>query len=346
MLSSTSPIHPGPTILLASPDPALAADLQRIFNSLGLRLETVSTGDSALSAMQAMRAPAIVLIVLLDVRLPGVASGQLLATMDEYGVHRQCAIALIADQISDNQISADSLARLREGVIDDIVPRNTDASGWNTHLHSMQRGHTLYCELEQLRETTQLEVQHDRVTGVFNRETMLALLFRETDRVQRMRGALSLVLFDLDDFGHWNQELESDACDKLLRAVATRVGRALRSYDLLGRTGVDSLLLALPGCSTINAVMLAERLRVEVFGELFPVNDGHGEELHIRLSACFAITSSRGRSPVVVLREAENTLAQAKLAGPDTLRCTSDSPLAESSAGAAKLFSESAMALW
>ena len=68
--------------------------------------------------------------------------------------------------------------------------------------------------------------QLDRLTGVYNRETLLAMLFRETDRVQRMNSAMCLVLFDIDDFGHWNSRLGVDACDELLCQVATRTGPA------------------------------------------------------------------------------------------------------------------------
>jgi len=51
---------------------------------------------------------------------------------------------------------------------------------------------------------------------VYNRETMLAMLFRETDRVQRLNSSLSLLLLDVDDFGHWNSRLGNGACDDLL----------------------------------------------------------------------------------------------------------------------------------
>ncbi len=107
--------------------------------------------------------------------------------------------------------------------------------------------------------------------------------------------------------------------------------RILRSYDLLGRTGKDEFLLALPGCCTINAAMMAERLRIEVFGEPFMVpslaKHEPGEAMPVKLTACCAVASSRGRSPVVVLREAEQTMALAKRSGPGTIRCANDSSL-------------------
>ena len=79
--------------------------------------------------------------------------------------------------------------------------------------------------------------------------------------------------------------------------------------------------MALPGCTSINAVMMAERLRMDVFSAPFHMN---GDA--IRLSACFGVASSLGRSPVVVLREAEQALLVAKTTGPESIQCAGDFP--------------------
>ncbi len=160
-----------------------------------------------------------------------------------------------------------------------------------------------------------LEAQIDWLTGVYNRPTLLAMLFRETDRAQRLNTTISLLLLDIDDFGHWNAHLGASVCDQILWLVAARTARLLRSYDLFGRTAGDEFLAALPSCSVENAVLLAERLRLDVFSVPFHVADAA-----IRLSACFGIAASRGRSPLVVLREAEEALRQAKTTGPESIQ--------------------------
>jgi diguanylate cyclase (GGDEF)-like protein len=103
--------------------------------------------------------------------------------------------------------------------------------------------------------------------------------------------------------------------------VVARTARLLRSYDLLGRVGKDEFLLGLPGCSSANAVTLAERLRQEVFSLPFRST---GEA--IRLSACFGVAASLGRSPVVVLHEAEEALKTAQGMGPESIQCAGDFP--------------------
>ena len=311
-------IHTGLTVLLATSDARLTSDLLKIFHAMGLRVQTAANAESAIAAMPALEDSAV---ILLDVLLTGMADGRLLAAMQGSGVHRRWPIALIAESVSDKWIT-----RLREGAIDDIVPRSADATAWATHLSTMRRGREQLCELERLREASIQEAQHDRLTGAFNRETMLTMLFRETDRVQRLRGSLCLMLFAIDDLAYWNNEFGRDAGDGLLREVAARTGRILRSYDLLGRTGPDEFLLALPGCSAIHAAMMADRMRMEVFAEPFMIQDEERNFVPAQLTACFGVTSSRGRSPVVVLREAEQTLALSRHAGPDSIRCTGESP--------------------
>jgi len=200
---------------------------------------------------------------------------------------RRLPIVLISDTVTQ-----EGLDRLAEGAIDDLILRSAESAYWRLRIDLLLRICRCARELEALREAAVQNAQTDHLTGVYNRETILAMLFRETDRVQRMKNPLCMILFDIDDFGHWNSRLGAEACDDLLCQAATRTSGLLRTYDLLGRPGMDEFLIALPGCSTANAVLLAERLRLEVFSQPFHVG---GES--IRLSACFGIASSQGRAP-------------------------------------------------
>ncbi len=301
------PTNP-PTYLLASPEPALLAAVEPLLLASGARVEIVLTADAALAAIKAPRPPAL---ALLDANLPGIPISQLLANARASDIGNSLPIVLVADNVT--QECTDLLS---EGVIDDLIPRTTELAYWRLRIDLVLLARRRSLELETLREAAVLNAQVDRLTGVYNRQTILAMLFRETDRVQRTKASLCMVLFDIDDFGHWNSRLGVDTCDQLLCSVVSRAARLLRSYDLFGRPGKDEFLIALPGCSAISAIMLAERLRHDVFGLPFRVSD-----LSIRLSACFGIASSHGRSPVVVLREAEQALQDAKTAGPESINC-------------------------
>ena len=111
-------IASGPAVLLASADTLLALDLERIFHAQGWRAHISIDAATTLAELESLENPAV---ILLDVRLDGAL--RLLAAMHESGIHKRCAIAVIAEHPSDEWF-----ARLREGAIDDIAPRNADAS--------------------------------------------------------------------------------------------------------------------------------------------------------------------------------------------------------------------------
>ena len=299
--------------LLASPDPALLAAVEPVLAAGGARVEIFLSAETALPALTAAHAPTLALI---DVNLPEMEMGRLLAAARAELAGRRFPIVLISDTVTQEWID-----RLAEDVIDDVMPRSVVPEFLPLRLEAALRNNQRSRELELLREASALHAQTDRLTGVYNRETLLSMLFRETDRVQRMKSPLCMILFDIDDFGHWNLRLGPDACDQLLCLIVARTARLLRSYDLLGRAGKDEFLMALPGCTTTNAVMMAERLRMDAFSAPFHIN---GDA--IRLSACFGIATSLGRSPVVVLREAEQALQMAKATGPESIQCAGDFP--------------------
>ena len=302
------PSHTSPAFLLASPDPALLGAIEPLLLASGARVEVVLSAEAALASIGGPNPPGS---VLLDANLPGMPIGQLLAAARAQGEGPRFPIVLIAGAVTQEAIDL-----LAQGAIDDLILRPAESAYWQLRLDLVLRNQRMAREVETLRDAAIHNAQFDRLTGVYNRETLLAMLFRETDRVQRMNSSLCLVLFDIDDFGHWNSRLGVDACDELLCQVASRAGSLLRSYDLLGRPGMDEFLAGLPACSPASAMILAERLRVDVFSVAFHVA---GEA--IRLSACFGIANSRGRSPVVVLREAEKALEWAKAAGPESIQC-------------------------
>jgi diguanylate cyclase (GGDEF)-like protein len=302
------PSYPSPAFLLASPDPALIGAIEPLLQAAGARVDVVLSAEAALASIAGANPPGL---VLLDSSLPGMPIGQLLAAARAQGDGPPFPIVLIAGTVTEEGIDL-----LAQGAVDDLILRSAESAYWQLRLDRVMRNQRLVGELETLRDAAIRSAQFDRLTGVYNRETLLAMLFRETDRVQRMNSSLCLVLFDIDDFGHWNSRLGVDACDEILCQVASRTGALLRSYDLLGRPGMDEFLIGLPACSPASAMILAERLRVDVFSVAFRVA---GEA--IRLSACFGIANSRGRSPVVVLREAEKALEWAKAAGPESIQC-------------------------
>lgn len=304
------------TFLLASPRPALLAAMEPVLLRAALRVEVVLSAQAALTAMTGLNAPGLVVLDAdLNTDPAGMPIDDLLAAARTAESGRRFPIVLISDSTEQRWVD-----RLAEGVIDDLfltelILRSPDEAYWQVRLEPALRGFHCARQADGLREAMARSARTDWLTGLLNRESVLTALFRETDRVQRLNESMCLVLADVDDFGHWNSQLGNELCDELLRQVARRTELLLRSYDLIGRPGMDEFLVALPGCSVANALLFVERVRAEVFSVPFRVAD----QL-IRLSACFGMASSLGRSPVVVLREAEEALRAAKAAGPESIQ--------------------------
>ena len=307
------PIASGPFFLIASNDKELVALATEMLGAGCARMEVALEAESALRLMNAGESPAL---VVLDERLPGMTIDLLLSRARAEGSGLRFPIVLLAERATPEWLD-----RIAAGIIDDLEPLDLSGGFFTARMEAVLRNYARMRDLEMLRESAALNAQTDPLTGAFNRQAMLSMLFRETDRVQRMKGSLCMILFDIDDFSHWNERLGEEACDELLRQVVTRTMRLLRSYDLLGRVGKDEFLLGLPGCSSMNAVLLAERLRSEVFSRPYRAA---GEV--IRLSACFGVAASFGRSPVIVLHEAEQVLLNARAIGPESIQCARDLP--------------------
>ncbi|MGH9563000.1 MAG: GGDEF domain-containing protein, partial [Terracidiphilus sp.] len=273
------PGHPQPVFLLASSDAHLLHSVEPALLASGAHVDVVLSSEAAMAAVSGPRRPNL---ILLDVELPDMPIGQLLATFRSESSGPQLPIILIASAVAQEWVD-----RLAEGAVDDLILRTAESAYWQLRLDLVLRTQRMAHELEGLRDAALRNAQLDRLTGVYNRESLLSMLFRETDRAQRSQSSMCLVLFDIDDFGHWNSRLGADACDELLCQVASRTAALLRSYDVLGRPGMDEFLVALPSCTPANAMMLAERLRTEVFSTPFRV-----AEEAIRLSACFGIAVS------------------------------------------------------
>jgi diguanylate cyclase (GGDEF)-like protein len=297
-----------PKILLASHDAALVAAIQPVLAATGAR---VGVTDSAKAALASMVDPPLPMLALLDAELPQSEIDQLIAAVHAATGTHTYPIVLLSDTVREEWH-----CRLAEGVLDDIIPRAVGNPHWRLRLDSVLRACNRWRELDHLRATSQLNEQVDALTGLYNRSALLSTLFRETDRVQRLKTSLCLVLLEIDDFEHWRSRVGTQSCNDMLCAIAERCSRLLRSYDTFGRTGDHEFMFVLPGCSSINATMLAERVRVDVFAYPIP-SDGES----LRLSASFGIASSQGRSPMVVMREAEMALHRAQESGPESIQC-------------------------
>ncbi len=77
----------------------------------------------------------------------------------------------------------------------------------------------------------------DLLTGVSNRQALLARLDDEIERASRYRRQLTVALIDIDHFKRLNDSYGHTAGDLVLHTIATVLRESVRSVDAVGRYG-------------------------------------------------------------------------------------------------------------
>jgi diguanylate cyclase (GGDEF)-like protein/PAS domain S-box-containing protein len=104
----------------------------------------------------------------------------------------------------------------------------------------------------------------DPLTELCNKRGFQAALDRELARLQRHGGALTVALFDIDDFGELNRRRGLDAGDATLRAVAGAIKGACRASDIAARIGPDEFALILPETPGAGALAITKRIKQRI----------------------------------------------------------------------------------
>lgn len=97
----------------------------------------------------------------------------------------------------------------------------------------------------QLEDRLRQQAETDGLTGLANRDTILAALDRAIEQAEPGQGPAVLYI-DLDRFKSVNDLLGHNAGDQLLRAAAERLRQNCPSGALVGRVGGDEFLVLLP----------------------------------------------------------------------------------------------------
>ncbi|HTX42676.1 MAG TPA: diguanylate cyclase response regulator [Acidobacteriaceae bacterium] len=313
MTSTTLFTSVNPAVLVGCGNAEMAADLRATLESWHYRVLMAENGQAAMEVLCGAAPPPI---ALLDMDLPTPGGVEIAWEAKRREDSRRIWVVLLSREASMDRLRA----ALKCGC-DDYFLIPAPAEELKVRMRVAERVVALHQHIEKQSAELHYRATHDGLTGLWNREALIGLIFQETDRVQRMRTSLSLMLFDLDDFARINRDYGYEAGDRILAELASRFRRQLRSYDLIGRCGEDEFLLALPGCPRDNAMMLAARIRETILAHPYAA-DGEATTL----TASFGIAASGGRSPLVVLREAERALAEAKSSGKNCARCYATQP--------------------
>jgi diguanylate cyclase (GGDEF)-like protein len=152
----------------------------------------------------------------------------------------------------------------------------------------------------------------DGLTGILNHQHFMSEAERLLYIQEKKLGSACLISIDLDHFKQVNDTHGHAMGDIVLQHTVAVLQEHLRPSDLFGRLGGEEFCILLAGCSSSQAVVTAQRLRVAI--EASPVEDD-GRIVSLSVSVGVASTDRCGYALARLCREADTALYRAKRAG-------------------------------
>jgi diguanylate cyclase (GGDEF)-like protein len=153
----------------------------------------------------------------------------------------------------------------------------------------------------------------DDVTGVYNIRYFMDICEKELRRSARYSVPLSLLFLDLDQFKRINEELGHVQGSQVLNRLCQFLKQHVRQVDTLARYGGDEFAILLVGTDHVEALAIAERIRVAV--ESDRVLLGEEASLELTLSIGVATCPDHGLERDAFIEAADRAMFQAKASG-------------------------------
>lgn len=153
----------------------------------------------------------------------------------------------------------------------------------------------------------------DHLTGLFNRRYLEETLERELHRASRKGLSLGIIMFDVDDFKHFNDTYGHAAGDSVLHELGSFLLGHVRVEDIPCRYGGDEFVVILPDAPQ---KVIEERAElIYKYAEKFYL-PYEGQNLEaVKLSIGIAIFPRDGSSSTEILKFADDALYLAKREG-------------------------------
>lgn len=187
---------------------------------------------------------------------------------------------------------------------------------------SRAEDHTPKYRITQVEDITERKHQHqenerfayyDALTNLPNRRMLLSRLHQSLLTCERFDRSMALLFLDLDHFKHINDSFGHDVGDLLLKEVANRLLKCVRSADTVSRQGGDEFVIILSEIShTHDAELVAQKI-IESFKQPILAN---GHEMMISTSIGIAVADhNHPMKADELIKQADKAMYEAKGTG-------------------------------
>jgi diguanylate cyclase (GGDEF)-like protein len=151
--------------------------------------------------------------------------------------HNHAPIYVLTDAVDEPEVRSLVNASDRGGVRDYLIAPAT-LSQIRHMVFPVAPGVT--CDLlKQRLETLEKLATEDDLTGLKNRRYIWEFLRQILERAQQDSGRVTLMVYDIDNFKHYNDRYGHPTGDRILKEAAELMSRCCRTHDVIGRIGGD-----------------------------------------------------------------------------------------------------------
>ncbi len=225
-------------------------------------------------------------------------------------------LSYVSNGVNASQQSRENLAQTLEKlhpdmtreqvheVIEEVLSETRLAMSSGTQL--TERLNTAMAEMQDLRkdlDDTKREAKTDTLTKLANRKAFDDVITKVTRDADKTGIEVCLIFGDLDLFKQINDKHGHMVGDQVLKVVAATLKGAVKGRDLVARYGGEEFTIVLLNTSLVNAIKLADAIRVEIASKRIQRKDTR--------ESLGAITMSFGVARYVATEGVESLLQRA-----------------------------------
>ena len=270
-------------VLVVDDEDIVREPITAMLQHLGFKVDSAGSGNEALEKFKENSYT----FLMTDIRMPGIDGLELIRTVKrEYP--SVCAIAMTGYSMEYKYVET-----INAGATDFV----NKPFGIEEIEAKFKRG---IIERNIRQELNRLSIT-DSLTGLYNQRHFYDRLNEEIVRAERQNHNLALILLDLDDFKHYNDNFGHLAGDDLLQRVGAVINLKMRqNVDSGYRYGGDEFAVMLIEADQAVAEMMSNRIKSGIL-----------EDCHITASSGFA-AFKQGLNPEALVGEADRRLYEDK----------------------------------